>query len=815
MTHPFSSRRRVALAAGTVAALAVAGLAAGTSYAAADSATGSATGSAAGSAAGSSDALVSGPRDAGPAAPADVDVNDSASALAAGAARAADAQSAPATTTFLTAAPDTTVLDLTGTTGTVRWQANLDGFLTGTSTKSPSAIALDYVTAHRKELGLAGTGTATMHLARDYRDITGTHHLYFQQRINRRTVIGNGLTAAVDHLGRLLMVGGSPVNPTTTPALRASSPSIDTPGEAVAKARGAVPAGTDTSQDSAGQGVFVTPRGLTPAWQTVTMSSSDPATTVLDAETGQVLQRSSLVDYESDPGSKGRVFRYFPHAPHGGKQVTVDFTKRHWLGAHASILNGNNAHAYSDVNDNNHASKTEEVHPRRGQSWSYPLTPFRLSFAKSFCSNPWPCSWNPNKAFSWRANRAQNATQVFYYVNVWHDHLKAAPIGFTEAAGNFQKTNWSKAGKAGDAVTTQTDDGADTRNGLPDGAHIDNANMATPPDGHSPRMQMYLQHTPHTSYGFSGDPFSPTNVGDEADTVYHEYTHGLSNRLVVDVQGRSTLGGVQAGAMGEGWSDWYAMDFLVRKGLATDRAGRSDVVLFPYDGKGVSLDRTEPMDCKVGQPTTPCKGGETGHPGGYTYADYGNVIGFPEVHGDSEIWSQTLWVLRSKLGSTRSEALVTRAMELAPGNPSFLDMRNAILLADTSLYQGRHHAAIWKVFADRGMGFYAGSLGGGDSSPGADFHQPPASPGLASISGRVTRASDGTGIPGAVVTLAFQGGGVVNPSTRTAADGTYTLTDVPAGSYGKIVATHSGFKLKRHSVTAPDSGLNFELSQGF
>ena len=35
-----------------------------------------------------------------------------------------------------------------------------------------------------------------------------------------------------------------------------------------------------------------------------------------------------------------------------------------------------------------------------------------LRFARPFCSNPWPCSWNPNKAFSWRTNRAQNATQV-------------------------------------------------------------------------------------------------------------------------------------------------------------------------------------------------------------------------------------------------------------------------------------------------------------------------------------------------------------------------------------------------------------------
>ncbi len=134
---------------------------------------------------------------------------------------------------------------------------------------------------------------------------------------------------------------------------------------------------------------------------------------------------------------------------------------------------------------------------------------------------------------------------MFYTVNKYHDYLVQAPIGFTEAAGNFQTVNRGKPGKGGDAVNTQTDDGANTSAGLPDGFHIDNANMQTPPDGRSPKMQMYLQHQPFTSYP-KGDPFSPTNVGDEADTVYHEYTHGLSNRPNVDVHGHPPLGGVQA-----------------------------------------------------------------------------------------------------------------------------------------------------------------------------------------------------------------------------------------------------------------------------
>ena len=90
--------------------------------------------------------------------------------------------------------------------------------------------------------------------------------------------------------------------------------------------------------------------------------------------------------------------------------------------------------------------------------------------------------------------------------------------------------------------------------------------MTTLPDGAPPVMQMYLWRPPgHRT----------VNGGDDAAIVYHEYTHGLSNRLVTDAGGRGALNSPQAGAMGEGWSDWYAKDFLVSQfpALDTGRGG--------------------------------------------------------------------------------------------------------------------------------------------------------------------------------------------------------------------------------------------------
>ena len=188
--------------------------------------------------------------------------------------------------------------------------------------------------------------------------------------------------------------------------------------------------------------------------------------------------------------------------------------------------------------------------------------------------------------------------------------------------------------------------------------------MNTPPDGIPPRMQMYLFNDPLTEFFGGNDPFIQANGGDEASVVYHEYTHGLSNRLVVDADGNSTLGNIQAGAMGEAWSDWYALDYLVNQGLITDQPGVADVLEGDYVSGGDDLIRTEDTDCKVGTSNNDpaCDGDPDGTAGtgGYTYGDFGKIIGRPEVHADGEIWAQTLWDLRDALGSTTTEWIVTR-----------------------------------------------------------------------------------------------------------------------------------------------------------
>jgi extracellular elastinolytic metalloproteinase len=704
------------------------------------------------------------------------------------------------------------IVDIDGLTGTPRQVARLDGFLTAPSGKPARAVALHYVRANLGAFGLSSTDLGGLRLERDYVDIAGIHHLSWVQYASGVPLFGNGLKANVAADGRLISVLGSPVPKLSAPA-GSGIKLVPTGTDAIARARQDL-AETSTAagpNDTSRAVLFQTTGGTRAAWETITMSAAHPALHVIDADNGKVLFRQSLSDDLNAAPAKpatATAYRYFPKAAHGGVANKVDYTARGWLPATATKLSGNNTHTFADVNDDNVANRSEEIPPKSGNSWNYALKPFHLP-AVSFCDNPYPCSWNPDVPFSWRANRNQNAAQVFFFVNNWHDHLAAAPIGFTEAAGNFENKNAGPAGKGHDAVQANTDDGANgdvdgdgTLDGLPDGNHVDNANMDTPPDGQAPTMQMYLQHTPGTTYP-DEDPFSPTNVGDEADTVYHEYTHGLSNRLVVDASGRSTLGGVQAGAMGEAWSDWYAMDYLVDKGLQRDTAAAGDVVLFQYDGDGVALDRTEPIDCPVGSTSARCPGTDTAGPGGYTYGDYGQVIGTPEVHADGEIWAQTLWDLRGKLGSRVTESLVTRAMELSPANPSFLDERNAILQADEAVFAGRHQRAIWKVFSHRGMGFFAGAANGDDTAPAEDFSMPPGpNTPRGRLVGTVTDSVTGAPLAGAMVLFGGHASGFPGDyAATTAADGSYRIRGVLAGTYPKVVATSDGYDRVEATVT--------------
>ena len=674
------------------------------------------------------------------------------------------------------------IVDIDQATGTPRRVARTDGFLTVASRKKPVTIALDYVAAHADVFGLNAAAVAGLSLRQDYVDIVGTHHLSFVQTVAGVPVFGNGVKAHVAKNGRLIQVDGSPLAalPTTAGSAQLSAAAAraeavkDVSGTSSARVTKSAADATRTTTFSDGGNAklvyFQTASGPTLAWQTVSMDQG--YVHVIDAGTGKVLFRQSMVASDT-----GQTWADYPGAPKGGKQQTVNLTK--WLPNNSPRLAGNVAHVYSDVNDDDVANPTEEVAPAAKLSFNFPFTNFNATVGAP-CAAQFQCSWDPKTPNSWQVNRAQNAVQLYYYLGTWHDHLNASPIGFTRSAGNFEAVD-------DDAVQGQSDDGANTANGLPDAAHIDNANMTTPPDGTKPKMQMYL---------FLSDPATVAgNSGDESDVVFHEYTHGLSNRLVVDADGVSTLGGGQAGAMGEAWSDWYAMDYLVNQGLEPDTKTIGDVRIGRYLTAGSTI-RSEPLDCPVGTAAAICDGGVNTGTGGYTYGDYAHVSSRgTEVHADGEIWAQTLWDLRTAIGSKKAESLVTRAMELSPANPSFLDERNSILQADLVVNGGALNKKIWQVFANRGMGFFAASLDGDDRAPVEDFSMPPGpNTPRGTLTGKVTDQDTGAAVAGVEVGFGGHASNFAGDyQATTAANGTYTITGIVPGTYAKVFVSGAGY----------------------
>ncbi|WP_329004263.1 M36 family metallopeptidase [Kribbella sp. NBC_00709] len=705
------------------------------------------------------------------------------------------------------------VVQVDPNTGTPAQVTKLNGFLTGKSGKKATDVALGYVKAHPEIFKLSAADLGTLKLRKDYVDDLGTHHIFWTQVVDGVEVFGNGLKANVTKNGQLISVMGSPVAGLTTAAQARSAeaaPKVTAAGArsaaikdvgGTAKSATASSSGVSTkwsNGDTAQQVWFHTADGLQKGWLTYTNSGGENIYShVVDAQTGATLYRKDLV---SEGNGDALVQDYYPGAAKGGTQRVENLIYNKWLPKNAkTLLDGTSVAAFADINDDNQPNAGETVKvPGTATGGQYKLTTFQN--ASSFCSAAFICTWDPAKPDSWKTNMNQDVTNAFYLASNFHDWLAKPPISFTPAAGSFDAAG-------GDPVHLNALDGAATAaNGGPDANHIDNANMSTPPDGTPPTMQMYLWHFPGTTDAQEG--YVPSSGANDASILYHEYTHGLSNRLVVDATGNSTLNSIQAGSMGEAWSDFYAMDYLVSHGLEKDTTAPGEVLEGRYVSHG-ELFRTQAIDCRVKAVSPNCIQPD-GSKGGYTYADFPTIGGTPEVHASGEVWAQTLWDLRERFGRSYAMSIITRAMELSPADPTMLDMRNAIVQADLVASGGKNADTIWTVFANRGMGWYAGVIDGGDSFPAEDFHKPPTGA-TTTLTGTVKDKDTGAPVAGALVYVGGHSSGYAGDYAGTTdAAGNYAITGVAPGTYPKLVMSAPGYELLVQSATVkPGAKANF------
>ncbi|MGA9771960.1 MAG: M36 family metallopeptidase [Blastocatellia bacterium] len=383
------------------------------------------------------------------------------------------------------------------------------------------------------------------------------------------------------------------------------------------------------------------------AWHSyVEAGSSEWYEICVDANTGALLLRYNLYAdvaqgtvARRDPISTPRTLESFVG------DTTIN-TAAGWMGT-STVTTGNNVEAYLDTDANN----TPDNNNTTGLSVGH------ASAANQDFTFPFTLGVDP------RTQRPASVTNLFYLNNIMHDFVYR--LGFTEAAGNFQTNNFGRGGTGNDSVRAEAQDGSGTNN----------ANFATPPEGSRPRMQQFLFTQGTTSLADDRDS------SEDGDVVLHEYGHGVSNRLVGGPANTNCLGGTQAGAMGEGWSDYWAITFY-------------------NDGRvGEYVTNNATNGIRRAAYTVPA------NPVHDSYADVG-AGGF-EVHRDGEVWAAALWDLRTTLGAAISDRIVLEGMKFTPCSPSFLNARDGILQADQSLNAGANRCTIWTVFARHGMGVSA------------------------------------------------------------------------------------------------------------
>lgn len=278
---------------------------------------------------------------------------------------------------------------------------------------------------------------------------------------------------------------------------------------------------------------------------------------------------------------------------------------------------------------------------------------------------------------------AHLAVNLFTLCGSMHDLLYL--LGFREADGNFQTDNNGRGGRGLDPLLAR----------VHPGPVWGTANMGTPPDGSRPTMNMGLVSS--TNRHTALDP----------DVVLHEYTHGLTSRLVGGPLNDAALEAIQSRGMGEGWSDFFACVALGKEVVG------NWVVNRPTGIRAFRYDESFPD----------------------TYQDLGTGRYVASVHNIGELWCAALMSLARRVGAWTAAQVVVDGLKLTAANPSFLAARDAVLLAADQLAQARGDSpqdredfvhAVWQVFARYGMG-PAARTNGAENLTGivADFEPPP------------------------------------------------------------------------------------------
>ncbi len=549
------------------------------------------------------------------------------------------------------------------------------------------------------------------------------------------------------------------------------------------------------------------------SWATQTIGDPDGFLTVLDAETGTMLFRKNLTNYQaqsatynvytSDSPAPSSPTPALPGANYQapmvsrqnitliGNEAPNTFNNLGWITDGNNTTDGNNVEAGMDLVAPDGVDATVTGSPSRVFSHAY---------------NPGPGNPPPGDAPSTPAFRNGEAVNLFYWTNRFHDATYL--LGFDEPSRNFQNDNFGRGGVAADRVRAEGQDYSGTNN----------ANFLTPADGGRGRMQMYV---------FTAGTSVDRSSGLDQDVILHELAHGLSNRLHNNGSG---LAATQSGGMGEGWSDFYGRALLSTSdenvngiyalgGWVTHKLRSETFESYYYGIRRFPFALRAVTGGPLNRPHNPLTFADI-DPAQMNLSDGAYAPAFDngafQVHNIGEIWSNALMEVRARFinrlgfatGNQRILQFVTNGMKLDPVNPTLLHGRDAILAAAVA---GGNVPAdiddIWRGFAIRGMGVAASAVGASSGTVVESFLTPsdPApsfsindvtlaegNAGMTNFVFTVTRANPGTGIESRVHYATANGTATAQaPATST----TTAATLIPAGAPATTVGPASNYPL--------------------
>jgi fungalysin metallopeptidase (M36) len=198
---------------------------------------------------------------------------------------------------------------------------------------------------------------------------------------------------------------------------------------------------------------------------------------------------------------------------------------------------------------------------------------------------------------------------------------------------------------------------------------IDKRTQVAVADAFRDDNSFYSPATRRIEYGSGG-----VDDAEDADVIVHEYGHAIQ-----DDQVRGFGNGKQAGAIGEGFGDYWA---AVMSSRSPGTSNTDDICIFDWDG--VAWGSYVPaFDRKCGR-----------------RADSGDTLSEAQascqfdIHCVGEVWSSALWDLRNGVGGTTFDRILLSSQFLYTANEHFDDAVQALVAADQAATGGANKAAI-------------------------------------------------------------------------------------------------------------------------